>query len=327
MLVALFAAIAVVALVLLRGVLVTVFFAITVAYVLYPIREWLVGRGVGRRVSAAVATAVAFVVGLVLLAPVGTVLYLRREELVAVLRSLPEDLTLRAVGFTYTVDVAALIDAATAELGRIGRVLARAAPVLALEEVLFTLLVYALLLRPERHRETLLRPVPRTHHYVVESLHERVRSTLYAIYVLQAATAFGTFLVGYVVFLVLGYDAAFTLAALAGILQFVPVVGPSVLVLGLAALALVGGNVLGAVAVTVLGLVLVGFLPDVLIRPLLARYTIGMPGSLYFVGFVGGVLSVGVVGVIAGPLVVSLLAEVAGLLADEHGSRRGDPDT
>jgi predicted PurR-regulated permease PerM len=59
-------------------------------------------------------------------------------------------------------------------------------------------------------------------------------------------------------------------------------------------------------------------MPDALIRPRLAALTTGMPASLYFIGFTGGVLSVGVVGVIAGPLVIALLAETVQLLSPER---------
>jgi predicted PurR-regulated permease PerM len=112
----------------------------------------------------------------------------------------------------------------------------------------------------------------------------------------------------------------FTLAVLAGVLQFIPILGPSIVVLVLAALELVAGNVVDAAVVTVVGLVVIGFLPDALIRPRLARLTSGIPGSLYFVGFTGGILSVGLVGLIAGPVVVALLAEAVSLLSAEAGS-------
>jgi predicted PurR-regulated permease PerM len=36
--------------------------------------------------------------------------------------------------------------------------------------------------------------------------------------------------------------------------------------------------------------------------------------SLYFVGFVGGVLTLGAIGIIAGPLIVAILVEVVELL-------------
>jgi len=42
-----------------------------------------------------------------------------------------------------------------------------------------------------------------------------------------------------------------------------------------------------------------------------------MDGSLYFIGFVGGLLSLGAIGIIVGPLVVALLVEAAGLVSQE----------
>ena len=108
-----------------------------------------------------------------------------------------------------------------------------------------------------------------------------------------------------------------TLGVASGILQVLPVVGPSLVVLGIAALEVGAGQLSQAAIVTVLGLVLVAALPDALIRPRLARETARLPASLYFVGFTGGILSLGPVGVIAGPLVVALLGELLLLLADE----------
>jgi predicted PurR-regulated permease PerM len=97
------------------------------------------------------------------------------------------------------------------------------------------------------------------------------------------------------------------------------VVGPSIVVLTLGAYQLSIGESTAAILVITLGLVLVGFLPDALIRPRLASFTAGMPGSLYFVGFVGGVLTIGLVGFIAGPLAVAVLIEAAEQLTMEMG--------
>jgi predicted PurR-regulated permease PerM len=89
---------------------------------------------------------------------------------------------------------------------------------------------------------------------------------------------------------------------------------------GLAGLELVAGEVVRAALVFGLGGLLVGVLPDVLIRPRLARLTAGIPGSLYFVGFFGGLLSVGALGIIAGPLAVALVAEAVRLLVSDSAS-------
>ena len=315
----LLAALVLVATVLLSSVLATVFFAITVAYVLYPLSEWFVDRGLSKRLSAAASTAIAFVAGSLVLVPLVFVVYRRRRDLFAFFQRLPDEIPVTVAEFSYTVDTQSWLVTARDALTSVAVGFASETPILALKAVLFSILVYAMLWRPSAPGEVLYRTVPSAYHDVVERFHRRLRSTLYAIYVLQAATAFGTFLVAWVLFALLGYNGAFALAVAAGILQFVPVVGPSVVILAIAAADVVAGDVVGAVLVTVLGLTLVGFLPDAVIRPRLARYTTGMPASLYFVGFTGGVLSLGLIGFIAGPVVIALLVEATKLLAAENG--------
>ena len=303
----------------LREVFGTIFFAITVAYVLLPVRRWLVGNGLGPRLAAGVSTALAFIIVILVILPLGIVLYLRRGDLVALLGELPDQTVVELGGMRYVVELADVTTQVSGLAESLALSTARAAPALGFKLFLFVLLVYALLLRPGDVSSALLRPVPREYYDIVMSLHERLRSTLYAIYVLQAATAFGTFLIAYLFFWLLGYDTAFSFAVVSGILQFIPVIGPSVLVLGIGGFEIVvNTDTTQAILVGGLGLFFIGFLPDALIRPQLASLTAKMPGSLYFIGFVGGVLSVGVVGVIAGPVLVGLLAEVGELLADER---------
>ena len=304
--------------VLLSSVLSTIFFAVTVAYVLFPLSEWFVDNGLSKRLAAAVTTVIAFVGGSLILVPPVLVLYLRRRDLFTFFQQLPADIPLAVGEFSYTIDVQARLVSVRQLLASVAVDFAGQTPILALKVVLFSILVYAMLWRPGAPRKTVYRTIPKQYHDIVDRFHERMRGTLYAIYVLQAATAFGTFLVAWGLFAALGYRGAFALAVVAGILQFIPVVGPSVVVVVIAAADIVAGDTVGAAVVLVLGLVLVGFLPDALIRPRLARYTTGMPASLYFVGFTGGVLSLGLVGFIAGPVVVALLLEALQLLSAER---------
>jgi predicted PurR-regulated permease PerM len=306
--------------VMLSSVLSTVFFAITVAYVLFPLSEWFVDRGLSKRLAAAVTTAIAFVAGLLVFVPLVAVLYLRRRDLFAFFQQLPGDVTVSVAEFSYTVDVQSALVAPRDVVADVAVALAGQTPILALKAVLFSILVYAMLWRPTAPSKVVYRTVPQPYHDILQGFHKRLRSTLYAIYVLQAATAFGTFLMAWGLFALLGLNGAFALAVVAGILQFVPVVGPSIVILAIAAAKAISGDLVGAAVVTVLGLTLVGFLPDAVIRPRLARYTTGMPASLYFVGFTGGVLSLGPIGFIAGPVVVALLVEVTNLLAAENGT-------
>lgn len=303
----------------LREVFGTIFFAITVAYVLLPVRRWLAEHGLGPRVAAGLSTVLAFVAVLLVLLPLGIVLYLRRSQLIGLVGQLPRETVVEVGEMRYVIKLRDIVTEASEFVEALALSIGRATPALAFKLFLFVLLVYALLVRPKAVSTALLRPVPREYYDVVMALHERLRSTLYAIYVLQAATAFGTFLIAYVFFWLFGYETAFSFAVVSGILQFIPIIGPSVLVLAVAGFEVaVNTDTTQAILVAGLGLFLIGFLPDAIIRPQLASLTAKMPGSLYFIGFVGGVLSVGVVGIIAGPVLVGLLAEVGELLADER---------
>ncbi|PSQ61853.1 MAG: AI-2E family transporter [Halobacteriales archaeon SW_8_66_22] len=254
----------------LANVLQVVFFAVTVAYVLYPLRQWIRQRGAPRRVASAVATTIGFLIVVAVAGPLVYIIYRRRTQLVAVVNRIPDTLE-------FTVGGADL----------------------------FTLLVYGMLYKPSAIRAAVYKLVPDRYHDIVTCLHERTRTTLYSIYVLQAATALGTFAIALPLFVAFGYSASFTLAVISGILQFIPIFGPSVLILFLAANEVLLGDLYQAVSLVVVGLVFIGFVPDAIIRTQLAGYTGKLPTSLYFVGFVGGILTVGAIGLIAGPLVVA----------------------
>ncbi|ACV47270.1 protein of unknown function UPF0118 [Halomicrobium mukohataei DSM 12286] len=317
-LVGLVAATGLLTIVLLWSVVTTVFFAITVAYVLYPLRRLLVERGTHRRIAAAAATSVAFLAVAALIVPLLWSLYRRRDTLLAYLRTLPTSFEFEVLGMPFGFEVGSLAATARVAITNLAVEVAGSAPIIGLKLFLFTLLVYALLLRPSAAPAVVFRAVPEEYQSLVRTMHERTRNTLYAIYVLQGATALGTFLIAYLVFAGLGYPGAFGLAAVAGILQFVPVVGPSILIAVVAATDVVAGDLTGAATLLVIGLVFVGFLPDAIIRPQLAPYTADIPASLYFIGFTGGVLSIGIVGFIAGPLVVALFVEAVELLTNER---------
>lgn len=311
-------AIAVLAAVVLAEILQTVVFAITVAYVLYPLRQQLVRRGLSPRVASGIATVIAFLVVVALVAPVLYLVYRRRAELVGVLGQLPETVPISAGGFEVVVETAPLADTAQEAVRGFAIAVAAAAPRLVLALAVFTFLVYGLLYRPSAVETAAFRVVPPEYHDIPTRLHRRTRTTLYSIYVIQAATAAATFVLALVLFSALGYESALSLAVIAAILQFIPILGPSLLVVALAASDLLIGATTRAAVVLVLGLVVVSLIPDAVIRTRLAARTGEISSGLYFVGFVGGILTVGPIGLIVGPLVVSLLLEAVELLSERE---------
>jgi predicted PurR-regulated permease PerM len=310
------AAIAALAVVILFEVLGTVFFALSVAYLFVPFRR-LRRRGLSR-LTATVAVTTAAVIGvLAVFGPVVYLLIIRFSEVTTLIAELPESVMLGVAGFTYELIVADVLTAVVQSLTALAREIAAALPVLLVKLTLFVLLVFSLLHNQRDIRTATIAVVPPSYRDIAEALHTRARETLFALYVLQAATALGTFVIALPVFLLFGYESPIVLATVAGILQFIPVAGPSILIVGLVFGHLFVGDLVGALLVAFVGGALIAWLPDLLIRPRLASRTANISGSLYFIGFVGGFLSLGAIGVIVGPLVVALLVESAGLLSDE----------
>ena len=324
----LFVFVTVVAAALLADVLATVFFSFTIAYRLFPARRQLTNRGLSPRTASLVTTLAAFFGTLALAAPFVAILLLRLDDLLVVLESIPAEMLVEIAGLTYTLTLEELSTVLVRFARTLATASATAAPVLLIKFTLFGLLVFSLLLHQQDARRATLALVPSEYRGVAEALNRRTRETLFAIYVLQAAVAVGTFLVALPVFSLFGYDYPLTLAAVSAFLQFVPIVGPSLVLAALAGWHVVSGQLVQAALVFFVGGFLVAWLPDILIRPRLARETADLPGSLYFVGFVGGVLSLGPVGFIAGPLAVALVVELANLLAAElNGEATESPKT
>jgi predicted PurR-regulated permease PerM len=183
---------------------------------------------VRERWAAALVASGAFAVVVATIAPFGWVLYRRRRELFDPIRSIPASVTVPLGEFSYTVDTSVVLDFLQSSVRGAAVTIASAAPVIALELFLFAILLYALLLRPGAAGRAVLAMVPDNYRDIPVVMNRRVRETLYGIYVLQAATAAGTFVIALFVFFGLGHRAAVTLAVVTGFLQFAPVVGPGV---------------------------------------------------------------------------------------------------
>ncbi|WP_339105417.1 AI-2E family transporter [Haloterrigena salinisoli] len=301
----------------LLDVLGTIMFALTVAYVLLPVQGWLHRRGLSERLSAVAATLLGFLGTVAVFAPLVVALYFRFEQIQTLVEEVPREMPVAAMGYTYTVNVAEVRSLALDFLSDAAVSFAAALPVLGIKFALFVILLFALLLEADAAGRAAIAPVPYDYRDVVYALATRARETLYAIYVLQFATSVATLAVAYPLFWLLGYDAAFTLAFFAAILQFIPMIGPSLLIAPIALYHVAVDQLVAGLLVGVLGMALVAWFPDIVVRPRLARRSAGLPGSLYFVGFTGGLFTLGAIGVVVGPLIVAVFVEAVDLLADE----------
>jgi len=119
--------VAALAAVVLAEVLRTVVFAVTVAYVLYPICQWLVGRGLSRRIACVGTTVIAFVAAAILVVPLLYVLYRRRAELIEILEQIPDVVPISVGGFELVIEMVPYVAAAEVWVRQVALALAAAA--------------------------------------------------------------------------------------------------------------------------------------------------------------------------------------------------------
>ena len=294
----------------------TIFLAAVFAYVLYPVKERIHNKRLSDRQSAAIVTVFAFLLLIALVLPVFFVLFRRRQRLIGFISSLPEEITVEVSEFSYTYPTSQLVALARDWTTSAAVRLASSLPSLSLKAFLFVFLLYAILKHPRSVERKMTAILPDSSVKILYRYHGRIKKTLVGIFAVQTITSFVTFLMALPVFYFLGYDAYISLALISGALQFIPILGPSILILALVALELTAGFAFNALVIFVFGIVVIGFLPDAYLRPLFADRTTGLPPSLYFIGFAGGALTLGAIGVLVGPLLIAVILETTELITE-----------
>lgn len=148
---------------------------------------------------------------------------------------------------------------------------------------------------------------PQPWRYVIDQLGLRSREVLRAVYLHHGLTAVAAFLIAIPVFWVIfGQPYFFLAAVLAGLFQFIPLLGSSVLVTGMTCYLFLAGEPGRAWLCIFLALPLVVGVPDLVIRPTLARYQGRISPFTMLIGFMVGLEVMGPAGFVLGPLVLEL---------------------
>lgn len=292
----------------------TVLLAATTAVVVFPVHRALRMAGVRPWIAAATTTIGVYLAALAATIPVAAFLFLRLDRAFAILADLPGTVSIDLLGTPVTIDLAGQLAGTETMLTRAAVRFAAGVPALAVKVVLFGVVLFGLLYGWRELRLALVDPVPARYHDIVAAYARRARETLNGIYVLQGATAIATTAIAVPVFWSLGYRSPIALAVIAGLLQFLPIVGPSLLIGGLGIAHLAADEWTRAAAILIVGIGAIAWFPDLIVRTRLAPATAQLPATLYFVGFVGGLLSLGAIGIVVGPLLVALLVETVLLL-------------
>jgi predicted PurR-regulated permease PerM len=302
--------VALVAAFVLSNVLGTVVIAIAASYMLLPIHRWLVATGIPAYWSAMLTTVVGVLISLTLLAPFAFVLYLRRQAVIDVLASLDGSLLFEIAGEQYMLDLTPLQEAITPNVSRLAVFLGQQLSVFSAKFIVYAFVVFALLYYYKKLRTLVFGPVPSAYHGLIETVHYRVREVLFGHYVLVIIGGVITYVAGLGVFMVLGYSVPYALALSGAVLWVLPFISAAPLVFVLAVFHILAGEWMMTLIVTGLGSVFLIALPSFSVD--LARTHFDNPKrlskTLYFVGFVGGGLTIGLVGFVAGPLSLTVVS-------------------
>ena len=312
----------------LSEVLATISTAVAVSYMLLPAHKWTTRHGVPSYWSAILATLAGVVLSLVVLLPFAFVLYVRREALLDGIAVLDTSAVISVGGETLIVNLAPIQEAVTPSVSGAAVLAAQSASVLSMKFIVYGFVVFALLYYHARLRSLVFGPVPATYHDVIDRIHKRVREVLFGHYVLVLVGGAVTYATGLGVFLLLGYQLPFVLAILGAVLWVLPFISAAPLVVGLAVFHLLEGELVMFVVISLLGAIFLVALPNLIVDAV--RFRLGDPErlsqTLYFVGFVGGGLTVGLVGFIIGPLALTIVVSLSGLLV-EYASPETVDDT
>lgn len=288
----------------------TVIVAVAASYMLLPIHRWLVRSGIPAYWSAILTTILGVVISLTLLAPFVFVLYLRRQAVIDVLTSLDGSLLVEIAGEQYVLDLTPLQDAITPNISRLAVFLGRELSVISAKFIVYAFVVFALLYYYRDLRSLVFGPIPSKYHGLIETVHRRVREVLFGHYVLVIIGGVITYIAGLGVFVLLGYSVPYALALTGAVLWVLPFISATPLVFVLAVFHVLSGQWVMAAMVTAFGSVFLVAVPTFTVDVARARFDDPkrLSKMLYFVGFVGGGLTVGLVGFVAGPLALTVLS-------------------
>jgi predicted PurR-regulated permease PerM len=139
----------------------------------------------------------------------------------------------------------------------------------------------------------------------------RVRQVILATYVCHGLTALAAFVLALPVYRLIAGPSFVLLALAAGIFQLLPMLGSVVLVGGLTAYFFAVNDLRAALLSLALAFPLVVGVPDLVIRPWLARRTGKVPAPTLLVGLIVGIETVGPAGFVLGPLLVDLAVQTS----------------
>jgi predicted PurR-regulated permease PerM len=186
--------------------------------------------------------------------------------------------------------------------------------------ILVFLVLFFLIRDQEEFRRGIFGMLPLPQGRVLElttTVHETITANIYGMFAVGLVqgilTAIGFWLTG--------LRAPLLWGAMAMVLSFVPLLGPSLVWAPGAFVLVVQGEFGKALALVLWGAIVVSA-ADYIIRPKLAGGSVNVNRLLILLSFLGGVKAFGAIGIFVGPVILSLLVALFRILREEQGGQQ-----
>ncbi|MDT8358435.1 MAG: AI-2E family transporter [Methanomicrobiaceae archaeon] len=305
----------------LRGLLVLIIVAVSIAVVVQPLFSRICARTKNRHVAALTTTLLVLMVLSVVVGFSAMVIWENRDyiteigsEILLLLDESSGSLPL------FPLSIPGLEGWARVQIGELaafsGDMVLRT-PWAVLQLTVIFLVLYCCLVWGRPVLKEVERLLPQRNRQIAERIVVPVKNTLYAIYVVHLSTALLTFLIAIPFFFFLGWGHEIFFALIAGIFQLFPMIGDSVLMAILLVYSLASGDLRSAVLIAAVGYPVVSALPDMYYRPLMMGSRTAIHPVYMWIGFFGGAIAMGTVGILIGPVIVALVVAAYGIFIEE----------
>jgi predicted PurR-regulated permease PerM len=323
---------------LIRGFVQSIFWAVALGIVFFPLHQRLLAKLGGRKsLTAALSVILIILVVLVPLAMIVTAMATEAASLYEGLRENPPDIaavvgwvedrvpvvldTMQSLG----IDLERLEDQLSSSAVTVSQFLATQALAIGQDTirvaVSFFLMLYLLFFFMRdgtQMLEGLVRAMPFGD--------ERERHLLERFAQVSRATIKGSLVVGIVqgtigglMFWMLGIEAPVLWGVIMALLSIIPAVGPAIVWLPAAVILIVNGRVLAGIFLIAAGALIIG-LADNVLRPLLVGRDTRMPDYLILLSTLGGLTAFGIAGIVVGPIIAAFFLSIWEMARDEYAT-------
>jgi predicted PurR-regulated permease PerM len=159
-------------------------------------------------------------------------------------------------------------------------------------------------------KAALIRIAPESKKEKIERVITACDAVIYGIVVGYLSKAIITAFLSIIVFYFLGIGNPFVMGVVLAVFDFIPLIGPWTVFLGLFLWYALQGQVSYAIEVAGICYLTISLVPELYIRPKVSGTISQVHPMVMLVGILGGIMSMGPIGVLAGPLILGMIVAI-----------------